>query len=320
MEFHIYNGKVNFFNPNRGNGLGPITLPSNTTDQKDYLEIINKLPEEDNPSFFGLPANIQRSYQRTQSTATISQLRTLMRSVDGASKFEREKWNSELAPILNLWKKLNQGSSLLQMKLAPPGSEISDSGGSSTPRPTSQGDPVSAFVQLEFYNAVTLLQKVHKSLVGLSKVIRGTALLDETVSKLADFLMRQETPSLWQTIWEGPEDPMDYIKVIVAKVHRVEKWSSKASSILQSTSNADPLDLSDLFHPDTFLGAFRQATARHYSVSMESLKLANSWSTGSSNRGGVSSTAKLPIRVTGKHDHKHFEGENDFKVLKLDLN
>jgi dynein heavy chain 2 len=282
----------------RANGLGPVMLPSNSTDYKDYLEIINKLPEEDKPSFFGLPANIQRSYQRTQSTATINQLRTLMRSVDGASKFEREKWNTELAPILNLWKKLNQGSSLLQMKLAAPGSESSDGGGSNTPR-GSQVDPVKAFVQLEFYNAVSLLQKVHKSLVGLSKVIRGTALLDEAVSKLADFLMKQETPSSWQKSWEGPEDPMDYIKVIVAKVNRVEKWSAKANSLLQANSNEEPLDLSDLFHPDTFFGAFRQATARHYSVSMESLKLINSWSTGSSNRGGVATTAKLPIRVTG---------------------
>ena len=159
--------------------------------------------------------------------------------------------------------------------------------------------PVKAFIHLEFFNAVTLLQKIHKSLVGLSKVIRGTALLDEAVSKLADFLMRQETPSLWQKLWEGPEDPMDYIKVIVAKVNRVEKWSSNANSLLQSNSNEDPLDLSDLFHPDTFLGAFRQATARHYGVSMESLKLINSWSTGSSNRGGVATTAKLPIKVTG---------------------
>ena len=157
---------------------------------------------------FGLPANIQRSYQRTQSNATIIQLRTLMRSLDGASKFEREKWNAELAPILNLWKKLNQGSSLLQMKISAPGSEMAEGSVGNTPRPN-QVDPVKAFAQLEFYNAVTLLQKVHKSLVGLSKVIRGTALLDETVSKLADFLMRQQTPPMWQNLWEGPEDPMD---------------------------------------------------------------------------------------------------------------
>ena len=36
-------------------------------------------------------------------------LKVLMRSVAGAAKFEREKWQKELTPTLNLWKKLNQG-------------------------------------------------------------------------------------------------------------------------------------------------------------------------------------------------------------------
>ena len=305
----------------RGNGLGPISLPAKYTEYKEYLEIVNKLPEEDKPSMFGLPANIQRSYQRTQSSAAINQLRTLMRSADGAAKFEREKWNAELAPILNMWKKLNQGSSLLQLKMTAPGSaEITDAGsavgGGTSPRQNTS-DPVKAFVQLEYYNAVQLLQKVHKSLVSLSKVIRGTSLLDENVSKLADYLMRQETPPSWQKVWEGPEDPIDYIRVIVVKVNRVEKWNAKSGSLLQSNSSGDPLDLSDLFYPDTFIGAFRQATARHYSISIESLKLVNSWSAGSSNRGGVGTTAKLPIRVTGNINVKSLTCHCNFLIIAL---
>ena len=55
-------------------------------------------------------------------------------------------------------------------------------------------DPVKAFVDLEHYNGLSLIQKVHRSLVSLSKVIRGSILIDESVSKLADKLMGQETP------------------------------------------------------------------------------------------------------------------------------
>ena len=51
-----------------------------------------------------------------------------------------------------------------------------------------------AFVDLEHYNGLSLIQKVHRSLVSLSKVIRGSILVDESVSKLADKLMGQETP------------------------------------------------------------------------------------------------------------------------------
>ena len=98
---------------------------------------------------FGLPANIQQAYQRTRSAATLQQLRILMRSVEGASKFEREKWSTELSPILSLWKKLNQNSGLLQFKLT---------AGARGSQGSAEKDPVAAFVELEFGNGVTLIQ------------------------------------------------------------------------------------------------------------------------------------------------------------------
>jgi dynein heavy chain 2 len=256
--------------------LGPIELPV-TNSFASYLDIVNKLPEDDKPSMFGLPANIQQSYQRTRSTLTINQLRTLMRSLPGASKFEREKWHNELNPVLNLWKKLNQGSTLLQMKMIAPAEE-------------SISDPIKAFVQLEFYNAVNLIQFIHKSMASLVKVIRGSQLLDEKVSQLAESLMGQETPGKWQKMWDGPEDPMVYLKAVVDKATAVQKWNS---SVERGNLLNSEVDLSDLFNPGTFLGALRQRTAREYKISMDELKFSNSWS-----RGGVAN-AKIPVKVTG---------------------
>ncbi|KAK7812802.1 LOW QUALITY PROTEIN: hypothetical protein U0070_019828, partial [Myodes glareolus] len=86
-----------------------ISLP-NSCSILDYRAIIEKLPEDDKPSFFGLPANIARSSQRMTSSQVISQLRILGRSVTAGCKFDREIWSNELSPILNLWKKLNQGA------------------------------------------------------------------------------------------------------------------------------------------------------------------------------------------------------------------
>ena len=70
-----------------------------TSSYNEYVELVNNLPEDDKPSMFGLPENIMQSYQRTQSTLTISHLRTLMRSLRGAAKFEKEKWHNELNPM-----------------------------------------------------------------------------------------------------------------------------------------------------------------------------------------------------------------------------
>ena len=169
-----------------------------------------------------------------------------MRSFDGASKFEREKWSTEMSPVLNLWKKLNQGSSILQAKLSVANSE-------------GNIDPVKAFIQLEYFNAAQLIQKIHKSLVGLSKVIRGTLLLDEVVSKLAESLMKQETPPTWQKFWKDPKIPWNTLRLSFRKPKVLKSGTPKGSI----PGSDEALDMSDLFHPDTYLGALRQSTSRN---------------------------------------------------------
>ena len=56
---------------------------------QDYLDVIEKLPDNDDASFFGLPANIERTAQRVNSQRVTSQLKTLMRSVEAGAKFDR---------------------------------------------------------------------------------------------------------------------------------------------------------------------------------------------------------------------------------------
>ena len=49
-----------------------------------------------------------------------------------------------------------------------------------------------AFISLERYNAVRLVQTVHTSLAGLNRVLRGSALLTTDVQRLARALLRHE--------------------------------------------------------------------------------------------------------------------------------
>ena len=113
---------------------------------------------------------------------------------------------------------------------------------------------------LERYNAVKLVQFVHSTLASLAKVIKGTQLLTSSVQALAVSLMQQEVPGQWESHWEaGPSDPIQWLKSLMTKTVALGKWveQSEAGSLLNSN-----LDLSDLFHPDTFLNALRQQTAR----------------------------------------------------------
>lgn len=262
-------------NSKRGNVFpAQISLPSSCS-ILDYRSVIENLPEDDKPAFFGLPANIERSAQRITSSQVISQLRILSRSVAAGSKFDREIWSNGLSPVLNLWKKLNQGSTLIHQKVAPP--------------TEGQGSPVLSFIVLEQFNAIRLVQGIHQSLAALSKVIRGTSLLTADVHKLATALLNQECPLSWQNKWEGPEDPMQYLRAVVARALAIQGWVERAE---KQTLLSDTLDLSELFHPDTFLNALRQETARSMGCSMDSLSFVTSWKTSISD-------AKLQVKVGG---------------------
>ncbi|XP_058489723.1 dynein cytoplasmic 2 heavy chain 1 isoform X2 [Solea solea] len=251
-----------------------ISLP-NSCSILDYRSVIEDLPEDDRPAFFGLPANIERSSQRIISSQVISQLRILSRSVATGSKFDRELWSSGLSPVLNLWKKLNQGSTLIHQKVAPSAE--------------GHASPVLSFIALEQFNAVRLVQSIHQSLAALSKVIRGTQLLTPDVQKLATALLNQECPSKWQNNWEGPEEPMQYLRAVVTRAVAIQSWVERAG---RQALLSDTLDLSELFHPDTFLNALRQETARHMGCSMDSLVFFSTW------RSPIPQ-AKLQVKVGG---------------------
>lgn len=52
--------------------------------------------------------------------------------------------------------------------------------------------PVLAFIALERYNALRLVQTVHSSLAALNKVLRGSSLLTPSVQKMAGSLLKSE--------------------------------------------------------------------------------------------------------------------------------
>ena len=64
---------------------------------------------------------------------------------------------------------------------------------------------------------------------------------------------------IWLAKWDGPEDPMLYLRGLVARAVAIQAWVDKVE---KGTLLNDTLDLAELFHPDTFLNALRQQTAR----------------------------------------------------------
>ena len=71
--------------------------------------MLESLPDTDNPKFFGLPLNIDRSCQIVVSNQVIAQLKILKRSSNQTgNKLEKDSLKSQFKPIWKLWEALKK--------------------------------------------------------------------------------------------------------------------------------------------------------------------------------------------------------------------
>ncbi|KAF0686502.1 Aste57867_21689 [Aphanomyces stellatus] len=232
-----------------------------TTDRRDeFVDIIDHLPDHDPPRTFGLPDNIERSVQRTASSAVIAQLRTLTSSEQASSKFDREKWRAVLGPLIDNWGKLTASFSF----------EGHKRGGGDEKSPT----PVEAFVAMENAAATDLAGHVNQSLQSLKKVIYGTGLLTPAIQTIAAALLVGQVPAEWSNRWEGSEVVQVWLRALALRKRALGEWKEDCA---KGTLLSRPLDLSDVLQPGTFLNALRQQAARTLKCSMDGMKLMSCW-------------------------------------------
>ncbi|KAI9102585.1 dynein heavy chain and region D6 of dynein motor-domain-containing protein [Phlyctochytrium arcticum] len=242
--------------PNRKVAKG-IALPT-TSDYSSYQQLINNLPEVDQVSSLGLPANVDRALQRHGSHMVVSQLKSLRKVDSSARRFDRERWSKELTPFLQLWKKLLSGTDILQKR----------------PERNWNAEPLLSFLQLEFASGLDLVRQIDDDLGAIGKMIRGTLLVTNELVAVADQLLRGQTPASWMTRWEASESPQQYLRGVIANETQIDTW---LGSIAAGTLFDSPLRMASLFHPITFLNALRQQTARQLKKPIDELKLTTTW-------------------------------------------
>lgn len=247
----------------------------NSVQHEAYMDIITQLPDADNPTLFFLPSNIDRSLQRANSQMVISQLKILSTSVDINSKFNREKWAQELTPMIQLWQNLTANNSSLNDPKTDNNPDLS---------------PIDSFVAMETKKAHDLLKSVNATIQSLVKVINGTQLLTPAIVLVGGALLKGEVPARWGDAWEGASDPYLWLKGVVSRTIALDNWTEKSRN---QTLLTNPVDLGDLFRPETFINALRQQTARLIKCPVQQLKLIASPEIRQMVR------CKLPVTVTG---------------------
>ncbi|CAM9367763.1 unnamed protein product [Discosporangium mesarthrocarpum] len=271
----------------RGGQLSRFLTVPGTNRYSDYIHAVQQLPDMDHPSVFGLPDNIERSVQRAGSSSVIAGLRRLSAGTVGKGKFDRETWRAQLGPLLEAWDKLSSSMGA---------SSGREPGGTSTGKRKSSRtggrdlQPVDAFVVMEDALATELVTLVGASLAGVKRVVYGTALLTPAIQATGASLMASEVPPDWSRHWEGPETPQAWLSALARRKVSLSRW---VGASVKGTLLDEPVDLSDLFNPSTFLNAVRQQTTRQSNCSMDALKLVSCWES------GRLKSAMLPVSVEG---------------------
>lgn len=227
---------------------------------RDYVGVINKVPEFDAPALFGLPANIDRSVQRFNSSAVVAQLKQLAAVSVEELRFDKAKWTAGLKPICEMWAVLYPKQAFEQLQVSK--------------EQLNAADPVAAFVYMEVATAKEVLQAVHESISTITRILQGAEMLTAKSQKEATELLKGAVPGSWSSRWEGPEAPNAWISLVNKKAAALLTWAQRVSQ--QELLNA-PIDLSDLFHPETFLNALRQRSARGLGIAIDELKLVSSF-------------------------------------------
>lgn len=102
-------------------------------------------------------------------------------------------------------------------------------------------------------------------------------MLTDNSQREAKLLMKATVPESWERGWEGPESPMDWIILVNQKANSLLKWLQR---VQQKQLLEHAVNLSDLFHPETFLNALRQRSARQLETAIDELKLVSSFEQG----------------------------------------
>ena len=236
------------------------TLPT-SNHLPDYAALVQELADPDAPALFSLPANIDRTVQEVNSAHVIAQLKAMVASKSAGAGFDRKRWAAGLAPLLELWDKLAAAHPGLLR--APPA------------RAGAGGGPVGEFVAFERAMGARLVERIHATLGGLARVLRGADThLPPAALQAGTALLADRVPDAWERAWEGPASAAAYCAAVVRKAAALERWQGLAEA---GRLLGTPLDLGHLFRPKTFLNALRQHAAREQRVPMDDLVLATAW-------------------------------------------
>lgn len=127
---------------------------------------------------------------------------------------------------------------------------------------------------MEVHAVTEILSLVDERVAALKGILSGQGMLTAKSQRDATELLTGAVPSQWSAKWEGPTAPTQWIRALNKKAAALLGWVKR---LQQGQLLNSGVHLGDLFHPETFLNALRQKSARRLKLAIDELKLVSSF-------------------------------------------
>ncbi|XP_017051507.2 cytoplasmic dynein 2 heavy chain 1 [Drosophila ficusphila] len=252
---------------NRWSPLGlSLSIPTSSNLQ-DYYAALEKFPDIDEPSMYGLAHQAQQQREIEQAKRVIKELRGLHygRGTAGDSGTagesrgsdqltDRQQLEQQIKPLLNLWRKLAGSCTIVQTV-----KEMKDNSGES---------PWALFVLAELKLGADLYGTVHQTLSQMHAWLKDSQDVDgSTLRALAE----QQIPANWLKLWSGPgsNSAVDYLRALIVRAQAAELRFKEQLSL----EFGEEINLVQVFNCENLLACLKLQQSRKLAVSTEHLEL-----------------------------------------------
>ncbi|KAJ3071427.1 hypothetical protein HDU98_005356 [Podochytrium sp. JEL0797] len=262
-KFALVNAAVAGAEGDKGSAL---LIPDETKMEK-VLDWVNRLPDQQPPTWLGLPANAEKVLMALKGKEMLLKLRkmnvsssddeTVMK--DAAAKSSKQQvqpsWMRGIQKLVNEW-----------LGILPTSIPVALKGASSS----KAKDPLYRFFERENQTGVALLKTVRNDLVGLQDLIDGKLKQTNHLRALVDSILKGAVPSHWKKHKSPASMPLEsWVQDLANRFAQLTQISNTDPSQFSKT----PVWLGGLFTPEAYVTATMQEVAQREKWSLEELKL-----------------------------------------------
>ncbi|KAG6550186.1 hypothetical protein Mapa_008144 [Marchantia paleacea] len=233
----------------------------------DYAEHISSIGELNSPAVLGLPPNIISSLQEKSACMVITQLKAMSSvRLKACEVDQKSHLRVHLSPLLQLY------NSTMQRALLKVARSLASKHDFHRKDPLF---PICTFLVLELETAESILNAIQLVLAAIVEALKpGTQHMSQRASDDCQRLVSGHVPECWTNLWEGPNEPLEYLKAVLQRASGISKYRD-----LRSTNGlqVEALDPSTFFNPKAFLSAVCQQAAWSLHTTLDRLKLITVW-------------------------------------------